>query len=241
MLIRARHGICFDLTTTGGITLRRLRGKLTYANVMVTLLLFVVLGGGAYAASALPANSVGTLQIKKRAVTLSKIAPGAQKALRGQAGAAGPTGPQGPTGPEGAARATGALVPAGTAAAVTGSKATATATDTLGVIATLPLPAGDWVVFAKAWAEDQTAGFSTRLDCSLGAGSEVDTVVARLQDPTVTGSAFRSTLAFNVPARLSTAGQAVLECQAGGGSSVTINDIRISAIEVGSLSTSALG
>src|SRR3954452_13135621 len=35
-----------------------IRSHLTYANVMVTLLAFVILGGGAYAAFQLPKNSV---------------------------------------------------------------------------------------------------------------------------------------------------------------------------------------
>ena len=51
----------------------RLRPRLTYANVTATLALFVALGGGAYAATALPANSVGTKQLKKNSVVTSKI------------------------------------------------------------------------------------------------------------------------------------------------------------------------
>jgi hypothetical protein len=45
----------------------------TYANVTATLALFVALGGGAYAATALPANSVGTKQLKNSAVVAAKI------------------------------------------------------------------------------------------------------------------------------------------------------------------------
>jgi hypothetical protein len=65
------------------------------------LALFLALTGGAYAAVKLPANSVGTKQIKKKAVTLAKIAPSAQKALKGA------TGPQGPKGADGAPGAQG--------------------------------------------------------------------------------------------------------------------------------------
>ena len=53
--------------------MRRIEGKLTYANVMVTILAFIVLGGAAYAATKLPKNSVGTKQIKNGAVTGAKI------------------------------------------------------------------------------------------------------------------------------------------------------------------------
>jgi len=56
--------------------MRRLKGKLSYANVMVTILAFIVLGGAAYAATKLPKNSVGTKQIKNGAVTGIKIKKG---------------------------------------------------------------------------------------------------------------------------------------------------------------------
>jgi hypothetical protein len=47
---------------------------LTYANVTATLALFVALGGASYAVTQLPANSVGTSQLKAHAVTSSKLA-----------------------------------------------------------------------------------------------------------------------------------------------------------------------
>lgn len=84
--------------------LNRARSKLTYSNVVSTLCLFLVLGGtGAYAATQLAQNSVGSKQLKKGSVTLVKIAPSAQAALKGQGGPAGPTGPMGPEGPRGPA------------------------------------------------------------------------------------------------------------------------------------------
>ena len=53
--------------------LKRLRPRLSYANVISTLALFLVLGGGAYAAVTLPANSVGNKQLKTDAVTSKKV------------------------------------------------------------------------------------------------------------------------------------------------------------------------
>ncbi len=44
--------------------LTRLRSRLTYANVVATIALFVALGGGAYAVLKLPKNSVKSKQIK---------------------------------------------------------------------------------------------------------------------------------------------------------------------------------
>jgi hypothetical protein len=55
----------------------RFRSRLTYANVISTLALFLVLSGGAaYAASRLPAKSVGTKQLKQGAVTGVKVKDG---------------------------------------------------------------------------------------------------------------------------------------------------------------------
>ena len=55
----------------------KLKGKLTYANVVSTLCLFVLLGGSAYAAFKIPRNSVGTRQLQAKSVTNGKLANGA--------------------------------------------------------------------------------------------------------------------------------------------------------------------
>ena len=54
--------------------MRRIRQHLTYANVMVTLLAFIVLGGGAYAAFHLPRNSVRSRNIKNGQVKKQDLA-----------------------------------------------------------------------------------------------------------------------------------------------------------------------
>jgi len=82
------------------------------ALVVSVIALVVALGGTSYAAIKLPANSVGTKQIKKDAVTTAKVKDGSlQKADfdAGQlpAGATGATGLKGDTGSPGAAGATG--------------------------------------------------------------------------------------------------------------------------------------
>jgi hypothetical protein len=55
------------------VTVDWLKRRLTYANVISTLCLFLLLGGGAYAASHLGKNTVGTKQLKKNAVTGAKV------------------------------------------------------------------------------------------------------------------------------------------------------------------------
>jgi len=85
------------------------------AFVVACLALAVALGGTGYAAVVLPANSVGTAQLKSGAVVASKVkrhslvaanfAPGqlprGQKGAKGDTGAAGAAGAQGPAGPKG--------------------------------------------------------------------------------------------------------------------------------------------
>ncbi len=51
----------------------KFRAKLTYANVIATIALFVALGGVSFAATQLPRNSVGTKQLKNEAVSTAKI------------------------------------------------------------------------------------------------------------------------------------------------------------------------
>ncbi len=99
---------------------RLFRGS-PYANVVATLALIAALGGTAYAATALPKNSVGTKQIQKEAVTGPKIAKGAVTSKQvkteslkandfakgqippGPEGKQGPAGKEGPEGKEGPA------------------------------------------------------------------------------------------------------------------------------------------
>ena len=71
--------------------------------VVALVALFVALGGGAYAALKLPANSVGAAQLKQSAVTPAKLSPAAKAALStpGPSGAAGARGPEGPRGEAG--------------------------------------------------------------------------------------------------------------------------------------------
>jgi hypothetical protein len=79
--------------------------RLTYANVMSSIAVFlVVAGGSAFAASQLGKGTVGTKQLRKGAVTPAKLSPASKVTL---------TGPTGPAGAKGATGATGAQGPKG--------------------------------------------------------------------------------------------------------------------------------
>jgi hypothetical protein len=81
--------------------MRRVREKLTFANVMSVIAVFIALGGAGYAASRLPKNSVGPKQIRNGAVNERKLSASAKAALTGAKGDQGPQGPTGPKGPAG--------------------------------------------------------------------------------------------------------------------------------------------
>src|SRR3954452_24831633 len=65
--------------------LRRLRPRITYANVMATLAMFIALGGGANAVT-VPRNSVGSAQLKKNAVNARAVRNGSLTAAEFRSG-----------------------------------------------------------------------------------------------------------------------------------------------------------
>jgi hypothetical protein len=97
--------------------LSNIGSRLTYANVIATIALFLALGGGAYAALKLPKNSVGSAQIKANAVNSSKVKNGsllagdfkAGQLPAGAQGAQGLKGDQGLQGEKGAKGDTGTV------------------------------------------------------------------------------------------------------------------------------------
>jgi hypothetical protein len=92
------------------------RGRLSFANTLSVIALFVALGGASYAAVSLPRDSVGTPQLRAQAVTRAKLASEsvgkgslspwirgqlARRAADGAPGPRGDAGPRGLTGPRG--------------------------------------------------------------------------------------------------------------------------------------------
>lgn len=91
--------------------MKQIRKRLTYANVMSSIAVFLVLGGATALAAGLAKNSVGPKQLKKSAVTTAKIKNGAVTGAKVKNGSlkasnfaagqlpAGPKGDKGDTGP----------------------------------------------------------------------------------------------------------------------------------------------
>jgi hypothetical protein len=168
----------------------RLLNRLTYANVVATLALFLALGGSAVAGAQVVftgANvknrSLTGVDIKKGSLGIQTLSPGARRQLRGLrgiAGPAGPAGPQGPAGPKGDTGATGPQGPAGTqgAAGSQGSPGVGVTTqvvmgaDVTNYADLTPLAtasataAGDYVIFASLTAHN-TGAIDGGLDCGF--------------------------------------------------------------------------
>ncbi len=150
----------------------RIRGKVTYANVAMTIALVLAMSGGAYAAGKIVITS--TKQISPKVLKQLKgktgaagsagaagpVGPGGPVGAAGPAGPAGPTGPEGPVGPAGAAGAsiTSKVITTGEAACneqggsefkSSSGAATFACNGTTGYTATLPsgkIEAGVWGV-----------------------------------------------------------------------------------------------
>ena len=203
--------------------------------VIAMIALAVALGGTGYAAIVLPANSVGTKQLKKSAVTSVKVKDGSLLNADFKAGQipAGPVGPAGPAGPGGPAG------PAGPSDAFSGFKNGPTAVPgTLSTVATLNVPAvGKYVIVGKAWIFDNV-NTGVLVQCQLVAGGDSDETRASLEGNSA-GYVTGTSMAFNVAHEFAAAGVIELKCNAFG-VSVSINSIKITAIKVGNLTNTGI-
>jgi hypothetical protein len=212
--------------------MKRLRGQLTYSNVISTLCLILLVGGGtAYAATHLPRNSVGSAQLKKGAVTPAKLSGGAKAALTGPQGATGPQGPKGDIGGRGEKGDQGARGPSNAITKVNSGFVPWSTTFT--TIESMSLDAGSWVVTATGLANN-TEGTAEAAECRLLVGG---TIVA------ATGEIFLAQfhqVGAHVPfsmtggATVAAGGSAELQCEssAAGGN---VDGPSITAIQVGEL------
>lgn len=140
-----------------------IRPRLSYANVVSSLALFIALGGTGYAVTQLPRNSVGAKQLKANSVTSGKIrvravqrSDLAPSARVGSRGVRGPAGPIGPSETIQVKRADGVPIPTGGGGAAT--------------LATISVPAGSWIFNAQTRVVYGGSGTSEYFDCYLTRG-----------------------------------------------------------------------
>lgn len=199
------------------------------ATVIAMIALAVALGGTGYAAIVLPANTVGTKQLRPNAVTSGKVKDGTLlstdfKSGQLPAGAPGTPGVAGPSGPSDA---------------YSGLKNGPVAVPALmTTLATLNIPsAGKVVVVAKAWIHDNV-NTAVVVPCQLVAGGDSDVALGVLEGNSGTAVSYL-TLSFNVVHEFAGSGTVQLQCQAFG-VNVEIGDIKITAIKVGNLTNTGL-
>ena len=203
--------------------------------VIAMIALAVALGGTGYAAIVLPANSVGTKQLKKSAVTSVKVKDGTLLKADFKAGQI----PAGPAGAAGAAGSAGPGGPPGPSDAFSGFKnGPIAAPGTLSTVATLNVPvAGKYVIVGKAWLRDNV-NTSVLVFCQLVAGGDSDETRATLTGNSA-GFVTGTSMAFNVAHEFAAAGVVELKCNAFG-VNVLINNIKITAIKVGNLTNTGI-
>jgi len=164
------------------------------ATVIATIALLVALAGTGYAATALPANSVGNRQLQNNAVTSSKVKDHSLLKVDFASGqlVAGPRGSVGPPGPPGAAGARGPTGPAGAGGTSSLEWAVVDATGNLarssGVLSVGHLGTGNYIVkFNKnisqcAWPATIRGSSFGMITTELLA-TTTDTVQVRTRDP----------------------------------------------------------
>ena len=217
---------------------RRLRHRPTPATVISLIALVVAMGGTSYAAISLPANSVGTTQLKKKAVTRKKLAANAVTSAKVKNGAllakdfkagqlpAGPRGPMGLTGPAGPKGDKGAK----------GDRGPSDAFDRTNTFSLENLPAGSYELIGKMGVTGITGNGSLSCDLTAtptsgGASTSLDHAAM-----SATTSAGTTNLALPLVAlkTFSTPQNLLLSCFATG-SGVNFDHPQLTAIQVGTI------
>ena len=173
--------------------LAKLRSRLTYANVMATVAVFIALGGSGYAAITLPKNSVKAKQIAPRAVqsseahnlTLRDFRRGVRAKLKGEKGDPGLQGIQGPQGPQGVpgtARAY-AIIDPSTCTTTAGSCTLVRAKNVVAARRSPNNPDGFYCVTTGSGIDREADGFMAGVVWDLTASAEAPASAMAMVDP----------------------------------------------------------
>jgi Collagen triple helix repeat (20 copies) len=221
---------------------RKLRERLTYGNVVATICLFLLLGGGAYAAVGAGSGSIhacynkrtGVLRIashckrSERAVSWSKVGP---QGPRGQRGAAGRNGSNGAKGANGAAGAPGTAGAAGPSDVYADGRATGTLTSTFASFGQVTVPAGSYLLQGKVTFAATEA--NSEMSCALAQDpSATTTWDGGLTSVEASGSA--TVLSLSAVQTFAAEQNVEIVCRTEKGAG-TIDDSRVIATKVGTL------
>lgn len=212
--------------------------------VVACIALLVALGGVGVAATRLPANSVGPVQLRANAVSSAKVKNGSLRAIdfapgqlrTGGAGANGASGAQGPPGPKGDRGTKGDPGPTGPSNAYFDTNAGPVTLNfgPLQRVATVRVPdPGKYVLWAKAnFHADAGHTNLTSSVCILGTSdtNQFDNAWTFVAPNAIGSVALESAQSFTVATSVN------LYCNVSGLS--TVADIKVAAIKVGALATS---
>jgi hypothetical protein len=217
------------------------------AMVVACIALAVALGGTSYAATKLPAGSVGTKQLKKNAVTSPKVKNNAitgadvlESSLAQVPSAATATNATNATNATHATSADHATTASSATTAGTANAAFSTfhddfivLPDGLGTIATLAIPAaGKYVTAAKMTAFNISGTASPDDFCRLTAGTDIDGDFFDVDGSSVDDGEI---VALQIVHQFAAPGQVVLACTDAGVGSVEALFTRITAVQVAQL------
>jgi hypothetical protein len=222
--------------------MKRLPVKLTYANLVATLALFLALAGGTAVAATqiLPKNSVGPKQLKTAAVTPAKLSSAAKATLTGPVGPKGATGDQGLKGDKGDQGDTGDTGPRGPSNAFyTFSNLEENESKAISI----SVPAGDYVASGSMLAVNASATVASEVECKLQSPGNANYGVTDITipaHPSGTGITDTYTDPQAETALTVGAGGGVIsfECFANGLTTIQLYQARIVATQVETLTTS---
>jgi hypothetical protein len=210
--------------------MHRITSRLTYANVIATLALFLVLAGGtAFAASQFGKESIAGRALKKESIGPAKLSKAAKKTLQGPAG---PSGPRGATGATGAAGQPG---PAGDGKLFSFSGGAIGITGAANV-ASLNLPAGNYLIQGKMNAVHNGTTSSTRLECSLVNGANVvDFIKLRMAANKEAESLIFGLIPVQAAVTLAAPATINLTCASSFGDEIELSERKLTALTVSSI------
>jgi len=196
------------------------------AHVIAIAALFFALGGGAYAAvQSLPVNSVGTKQIRRGAVTKPKLSKSFLRELKKMVKKFAPMpsvpGPKGPPGPSDT---------------YIGGAAGGSLTNSATEIASISVPAGEYLIQAKTVifaANENTAGAGVCFIAPNTGAAAWDGGTAAF--PAIPGVFSSGTISLAGADSFSATTPVALFCRATSGGTLSFDDARVWATKVGAV------